>query len=212
MMIKSPLTRLVIISFLLLPHTGAQAREARLDLFLKNLETFSAGFEQTLLNEYGEELEKSVGVVYMMKPGKFHWAYYEPYSQIIISDGITLWIYDEDLEQVTIKELAGSIEDSPAAVLTGDLDIDKHYLVIDQGISKGMDWQELTPRDLDSQYKSVRLGFKGDNLAAMVLYDNLGQETRIKFLDTKRNLSLKEDLFEFKPPEGVDIIDERPQH
>ena len=96
--------------------------------------------------------------------------------------------------------------------MTGDLDIDKHYLVIDQGISKGMDWQELTPRDLDSQYKSVRLGFKGDNLAAMVLYDNLGQETRIKFLDTKRNLSLKEDLFEFKPPEGVDIIDERPQH
>lgn len=210
-MIKSPFSQIMAYCLLLFFLTGAQAKEPRLDHFLKNLDTFSAGFEQTLLNEYGEEMEKSVGVVYLKKPGKFHWVYYEPYPQFIISDGLSLWIYDKDLDQVTIRDVAGSIEDSPAAVLTGDLDIDKYYVVIDLGTSKGVDWQELTPRDVNSQYNSVRLGFKGDKLVGMILFDNLGQQTRIKFLDTKRNLTLKNDLFEFKPPRGVDVIDERPQ-
>lgn len=208
-MLKKSVVLFVTFHFLLFVLISAYAEGSRLDQFLNKLETFSAGFEQTLANEYGEELEKSVGVVYLMTPGKFHWAYYEPYSQFIISDGITLWIYDEDLEQVTIREMSESVENSPAAVLGGDIDIDQHYVVIDLGKSDGIDWQELTPRDVDSQYNSVRLGFKGNELAGMILFDNLGQETRITFLDTKCNLSLDNSLFKFEIPEGVDVIDER---
>ena len=181
----------------------------RLEHFLDNLETFSAGFEQILSNEFGEEIETSVGVVYLMTPGKFHWAYYEPYSQFIISNGITLWIYDEDLEQVTIRRMSDSIENSPAAVLGGDIDIDAHYVVIDLEAKDGINWLELTPRDNDSQYDSIRLGFNNENLAEMILFDNLGQETRIRFLDAKRNLTLDHSLFVFDPPEGVDVIDDR---
>ena len=211
-MIKSPFIQLVTFCFLLFSHFSVQAKDNKLDQFLNKLETFSAGFEQTLVNEYGEEIEKSVGVVYLKTPGKFHWVYYEPYSQFIISDGITLWIYDEDLEQVTIRNISDSIENSPAAILGGDIDIDAHYVVIDMGKSKGLSWLELTPRDIDSQYNSVRLGFKGNELAAMTLFDNLGQETRIRFLDSRRNPTLKNSLFTFEPPEGIDVIDERQQH
>ena len=93
----------------------------RLRLFLEDLSSLKAPFEQTLLSQYGEELDKSSGMLYVQRPGKFHWAYSQPYVQYLISDGNTLWIYDEDLEQVTIRDVASIIEDSPAALLGGEL-------------------------------------------------------------------------------------------
>ncbi len=183
--------------------------DSRLDTFLINLETFSAAFEQSLYNEVGEELEKSAGVFYLRRPGMFHWAYREPYSQLIISDGITLWVYDEDLEQVIIKDISESIENSPAAILGGGININDHYVVIDMGIMDGINWLELTPRDTESQYDSIRLGFKDEELSNMLLFDNLGMKNLITFEDIKTNNSLNLELFKFSPPEGIDIIDNR---
>jgi outer membrane lipoprotein carrier protein len=180
-----------------------------LETFIGDLNTFSAGFEQTLMNELGEEMERSVGALYVERPGKFHWAYWEPFPQLIVSDGRSLWIYDEDLEQVTIKDVTASIDDSPAALLGGDVDVDAHYVVIEVGETEGIRWLELTPRDIESQYETVRLGFRDGDLAAMELFDNLGQKTRIAFQDIRRNPSLERRLFEFTPPEGVDVVDER---
>jgi len=180
-----------------------------LETFLAGLDTFSAGFEQTLLNELGEEMEKSVGALYVERPGKFQWAYWEPFPQLIVSDGRSLWIYDEDLEQVTIRDVTASIDDSPAALLGGDVDVDTHYVVIEAGESEGVQWLELTPRDIESQYETVRLGFRDGELAAMELFDNLGQKTRIVFQDVRRNPPLEQKLFAFTPPEGVDVVDER---
>lgn len=180
-----------------------------LESFLSGLDTFSAGFEQTLLNELGEELERSIGTLYVERPGRFHWGYWEPFPQIIVSDGRSLWIYDEDLEQVTIRDVTASIEDSPAALLGGDVDVDAHYVVIESGEVDGVRWLDLTPRDIESQYETVRLGFREGELAGMELFDNLGQKTRIEFQDVRRNPPLEDGLFEFSPPAGVDVIDER---
>jgi outer membrane lipoprotein carrier protein len=180
-----------------------------LETFLADLDTFSAGFEQTLLNELGEELEKSLGALYVERPGKFHWAYWEPFPQLIVSDGRSLWIYDEDLEQLTIRDVTASIDDSPAALLGGDVDVDLHYVVIDAGETEGVRWIDLTPRDIESQYETVRLGFREGELAGMELFDNLGQKTRITFQDVRRNPPLEPRLFGFTPPEGVDVVDER---
>lgn len=180
-----------------------------LEMFLADLNTFSAGFEQTLVNELGEEMERSVGALYVERPGKFHWAYWEPFPQLIVSDGRSLWIYDEDLEQVTVKDVTASIDDSPAALLGGDVDVDAHYVVLEAGESEGVQWLELTPRDIESQYETVRLGFRDGDLAAMELFDNLGQKTRIVFQDVRRNPPLEAGLFEFTPPAGIDVVDER---
>jgi len=188
---------------------GVEAGETRLDRFLDGLDTLSAGFEQTLLSEFDEELEASSGNVYIQRPGRFQWTYREPYSQLIISDGATLWIYDEDLEQVTIKDAVHSIDDSPAAILGGDVRIDEHYVVLELGETDGVAWLELTPRNIDSEYSSVRLGFRENELAGMILFDNLGQKTQITFQDVRRNRRLDDGLFEFQPPEGVDVIDSR---
>ena len=204
---------LLTINFLLFTVTpmtvNADSPNQILDGFLNGLETYSAAFEQQLYDETGMELEKSVGVFYMRRPGMFHWAYLEPYSQLIISDGITLWIYDEDLEQVSIKTITNQIDESPAAILGGDVKIEDHYVAVELEAEGDINWLELTPRDLESQYDTIRLGFKQDHLVKMVLFDNLGQKNLITFLDTKRNSKLNLELFSFTPPAGVDVIDNR---
>ncbi len=177
--------------------------------FLHGLESFSAGFEQKLFSEFEEELEHSVGTVYIQRPGKFQWAYFEPYNQSIISDGTALWIYDEDLQQATVKDVTHSLGDSPASILDGSGDIDAHYVVLNTGIQEAVEWLELTPRDADSDYTTLRLGFTGGDLAGMVMFDNLGQRTEITFKDARRNTKLNPALFIFTPPPGLDVIDSR---
>ena len=183
--------------------------ETRLERILGELESYSAAFEQIRLNSAGETVETAIGVVYLQRPGRIHWAYWEPYVQLIISDGASVWIYEEDLEQVIIRDATDSIEDSPAAVLGGNVKIDEHYIVLELGGEEGADWLGLTPKDLDAQYESIRLGFVDKQLSGMVLQDGMGNRTNIRFLDTQRNPALAPELFRFTPPEGVDIIDNR---
>ena len=105
--------------------------------------------------------------------------------------------------------MSNQIEDSPAAILGGDVIINDHYVVIEMEQKDGLNWLELTPRDLESDYESIQLGFKGELLLKMILFDNLGNQNLITFLDSKRNTPLDLKLFRFTPPEGIDIIDNR---
>lgn len=201
----------LLFTFCLLPAFPAYAGNAPdpLEKFLHDLDSFKADFTQTLSNEHGEVLEKSSGIVYMQTPRKFRWVYQEPYSQLIITDGTTLWIYDEDLQQVTIRDVSESIDNTPAAIISGQQDIDDYYIKNDMGKIEGADWIELTPRDVDSQYRSIRLGFDNGELAMMILFDNLGQVTRIDFSNISRNKRFGGPLFTFTPPDNVDVIDDR---
>ena len=199
-------------SLLLVAAVSAQelgVQDKPLREFLAGLKSFSAGFEQKLYSEFDEELEHSVGTVYIQRPGKFQWAYFEPYTQSIISDGAALWIYDEDLQQATVKDATHSLGDSPASILDGSGDIDVHYVVLNTGVQAGVEWLELTPRDADSDYTTLRLGFSGSTLSGMVMFDNLGQRTEITFKDARRNKKLDPALFDFTPPAGLDVIDSR---
>ena len=203
------LYKTAVILFLTATISANAENDTPLDKFLNKLDTFQADFKQTLINEKGEELETVTGIVYMQSPGKFRWDYKDPYSQIIITDGITLWIYDKDLEQVTIKDISGTIDDTPAAILSGEENINEHFVIIPMGDIYGYDWIELTPKDIENQYSRIRMGFDKDKLGMMVMFDNLGQTTRIDFQNSRRNKSLESSLFTFEPPEGVDVIDDR---
>ena len=180
-----------------------------LAFFLDQLDSFQADFKQTLSNEQGEVLETSTGKVYMQNPGRYRWEYEVPYEQLLITDSNTLWIYDKDLEQVTIKDVSQAIDNTPAAIISGKQNIHENFVVVNMGMIEGFDWIELTPRDIDNQYRSVRIGFDKNNLGMMILNDNLGQITRIDFLNPVRNQRLGGPLFTFEMPQGVDVIDER---
>ncbi|HKK16651.1 MAG TPA: outer membrane lipoprotein chaperone LolA [Gammaproteobacteria bacterium] len=195
--------------FLLAFPAYAGNAQGPLEKFLQDLESFKADFTQTLSNEHGEVLETSSGVVYMQSPQKFRWVYQEPYSQLIITDGTTLWMYDEDLQQVTIHDVSETIDSTPAAIISGQENIDAYYIKNAMGEIEGADWIELTPRNVDSQYSSIRLGFDNGELAMMILFDNLGQVTRIDFSNISRNKRFGGPLFTFSPPDNVDVIDDR---
>ncbi len=199
---------------LLACHAASADTPGKLEDFLQRLDTFSAVFEQVLTGAAGEQLERSSGVVYLKRPGMFRWAYRQPYAQQLISDGRTLWIYDEDLEQVSIHSASEMIRATPAAILSGDVALDEHYVMLalppEEGIPQdGIQWLELTPRDIDSQYRALQLGFKGQAMVSMILFDQLGQKTRIDFKNPSLNPALKRQQFQFSPPAGIDIIDNR---
>ena len=187
----------------------ADGKSDPLAFFLDELESFQADFKQTLSNEQGVMLETSTGKVYMQNPGRYRWVYEKPYAQLLITDSKTLWIYDQDLEQVTIKDISSAIDNTPAAIISGKQNINEHFVVVNMGVIEGFDWIELTPRDIDNQYRSVRIGFDKNNLGMMILNDNLGQITRIDFLNPVRNKRMGGPLFTFSVPAGVDVIDER---
>ena len=190
-----------------------------LDIFLEDLDTFSADFEQSLIGASGEILETTRGAVQLRRPGMFSWLYREPYIQKIISDGATLWIYEEDLEQVTISDASVAIEDTPALIFSGDFSIAEHYVVVEleseddlawlELTPRNLAWLELTPRNLEAQYRSLRLAFSNTELRGMVLFDSLGQTLLITFANAIRNPELKREYFRFSPADGVDIIDAR---
>ncbi len=180
-----------------------------LDGFLDGLETFSADFEQKLIDASGEVLETSKGSVLLRRPGMFSWSYREPYTQKIISDGKSLWVYEEDLEQVTISDASAAVEDTPALIFSGRYSIDEHYVINELDGDAGLAWLELTPRNLESQYRALRLAFSGAKLSGMILFDSLGQTLLISFENTRRNPDLNRELFRFTPADNIDVIDAR---
>jgi outer membrane lipoprotein carrier protein len=201
------LINLYLVFYVLIFMSNVQADP--LQEFLDDFKSLEANFVQTLLNENGEELEKTTGTLLLQQPGKFHWSYEIPYTQKIISNGDVLWIFDEDLEQLTIREMGNAINQTPAGIILGNNSIKEHFIQADIGVIEGFDWIELTPKDLEAQYKNIRIGFDNTKLGMMIIVDNLGQTTRIDFSDVKKNTELSSTVFEFETPENVDVIDER---
>ncbi len=208
-MAKLKLILFIFIYFFSATLSNAESLNDPLQNFLKNLESLEVRFIQKLVNENGEELEKTEGVLYLQRPEKFYWHYQKPYSQKIISNGNILWIFDEDLEQVTVKNIDNRIDETPAGIILGNKSIQEHFVHLNMGVIDGYDWVELTPKNLEAQYKNIKMGFDGDKLGMMIITDNLEQTTRIDFSDFKKNITLSSSIFNFEVPNNVDIYDER---
>lgn len=206
-MFKQSITVMLLSAFTL--AAAASQGEASLRAFLSDLESLQAEFTQQLFNEHGDLLDTASGTLYLQRPGKFNWQYREPYEQEILTDGRTLWIYDKDLEQVTIRDVQTGLQDTPAAILGGTADIDDLYEIIDMGDVEGYNWVRLRALRDDGQYSDVRIGFDGDRLGMMVMFDNLGQTTRIDFEDSELNVAIDPNVFNFSPPPNVDVLDDR---
>lgn len=179
-----------------------------LKTFVQQTQTARAQFKQTVQGKKMAAAQESSGTMELQRPGKFRWVYDQPYQQLIVGDGVKLWMYDADLKQVTVKKLDLAIGGSPAALLAGKNEIEKHFNLKDLGKRAGLDWLEATPKDKDSTFENVRMGFNGDVLEAMELHDNFGQTTLLKFSHLERNPKLAPDAFRFTPPKGVDVIGE----
>ena len=176
------------------------------DSFVEDITTFSAGFEQVLLDADGEVLERTTGTLEISRPGKFRWSYVEPYEQWLIADGINIWSYDLDLAQVTVKPQADALANTPALLLGGAED------ALDQFDYEGSyketvtTWVRLAPKNTESGFMRVELGFIDDVLNRMVFFDNLDQTTLVEFNTLAVNTPIGAERFEFLVPDDVDVV------
>ena len=180
----------------------------RLKAFIAGAKTAEADFSQTVTDRNGRITQRASGKMAFARPGKFRWDYTTPYSQVIVGDGTRLWLYDADLDQVTVKPLGEIVAGTPAALLAGDNAIEKYFNLKDARDADGLEWLEATPRSRDTTFESIRMGFRGDTLAQMELLDQFGQRTTLKLSRFARNLSLPAARFKFTPPKGADVIGE----
>ena len=148
----------------------------------------------------------SSGTFLFARPGKFIWSYEKPYEQVLQADGDKLYVYDKDLNQVTVRTLGGALGASPAAILFGSNDLDKNFTLRDAGVKDGIDWLELTPKAKDTQFQRVGIGFRDGNLEAMELHDVFGNVTLLTFSNIQKNPPLKPNQFKFTVPKGADVI------
>lgn len=175
--------------------------------FFKNLKTLSADFKQSVENSQLSTVELSKGKLWIERPGKFRWDYKTPYLQEIVSDGKKIWIYDADLEQVTVKTIDQTLGNTPALLLSDNKPLTDSFTINEAGQFDGLSWVELVPKDTDAGFSSIRLGFDKQQLVEMLLKDNLGQMTMLTFKQVKRNKTVDAKLFQFTPPPGADVFD-----
>jgi outer membrane lipoprotein carrier protein len=180
--------------------------EQRLNTALRSLDNLRADFKQTVLDDNQQVVQQSSGQVSIQRPDKFRWEYKKPYEQQIIADGKELWVYDVDLEQVTVKPMDQALASAPIMVLMKNQDIESGFDVSEIGQKKYLFWIELMPKQQDMEYSSVYLGLEGHTLKAMELRDRFGQSTRIVFENERENVVFDTKTFKFSPPPGVDVF------
>ncbi|MDT8384586.1 MAG: outer membrane lipoprotein chaperone LolA [Gammaproteobacteria bacterium] len=193
---------------LLLPLSlPAASVTERLQAFFAEQGSMRADFVQTVQAAAFAQPEQSSGTLLLQRPNRFRWDYIQPYQQQIVADGQRLWIYDVDLEQVIVKPMDAALGDTPALLLSGTGDVSERFevsAITDR--EDALQWVRLIPKQADTGFKEIRLGFGPQHLLSMELVDGFGQQTRLVFTNVQTGVSLPEERFRFVPPKGVDVV------
>ncbi len=183
-----------------------QAGQKRVESFLQGLDGLQAEFKQVLTDRNGQPIDEASGTLAISRPDRFRWDYREPYQQVIVADGARVWIYDTDLEQVTVRKLDETLSATPAMLLSGRSSLSDNFAVTQTTQEGSVEWIRMEPRRDDTDFRWVRLGFEGAVLKYMQLADKLGQTTGLEFSKVERNPPLDPSRFTFTVPPGADVI------
>ena len=184
----------------------AGARD-ELKSFTTGLKGLDGQFTQQVHDGNGKLKETSSGRVALLAPRQFRWEYTKPYPQLIVADGSKVWIYDPDLQQVTVREQGAEEQNTPLTALIDPGKLDQQFNVKEAGTADGLQWLVLTPKNGgEASFESARLGFGKDGLARMEVQDAVGQRTTLSFSGWKRNPAFASGTFKYTPGKGVDVI------
>jgi outer membrane lipoprotein carrier protein len=189
----------------------------KLKTFIAATHSAQANFTQEVLDQNGKHIQSASGIMQFQRPGKFRWTYQKPYEQLIIGDGAKFWLYDVDLNQVTVKKLDAALGSSPAALLSGSNEIELGFTLTESGSKDNLEWLQATPKgqsskgpgskDQDSSFNKILMAFNAQSeLVVMELNDMFGHKTVLRFSGMQRNPKISEKLFRFTPPKGADVL------
>jgi outer membrane lipoprotein carrier protein len=202
--------RRAVLSGLILAATLSVARADSVDTlrqFLRETPSGQGSFTQTITAPDGVRQKVSSGRFEYQRPLRFRFNYLKPYEQLIVSDGSKVWIYDPDLQQASSRKLGSALDSSPAALLAGG-EPDKDFVLKAEGARNGLEWVQAQPRNKDGTVRDMRVGFRGKDPVTIEVTDNLGQRTVLQISAFQGNVALPRDNFVFKPPPGVDLVEQ----
>jgi outer membrane lipoprotein carrier protein len=175
--------------------------------FIRDVKTGRAQFTQTVTSPDGAKKKSSSGSFEFARPNRFRFAYAKPFEQLIVADGQKVWIFDADLNQASSRKFSSALGATPAALLAGG-SLDKDFDLASLPAKDGLDWVQATPKQKESAFKSVRVGFRGKELAAVEIVDAFDQRSLLQFSQFTSGIVFAADAFQFKPPPGADVIEQ----
>jgi len=179
---------------------------AQLKSFLDGTKTAQGMFKQVVASKTRPQTKDSGGTFAFLRPGKFRWTYDKPFEQLIVGDGMRVWIYDRDLNQVIVRKLDAALGATPAALLAGDNALEKNFTLTEGTAAGGLEFVDAVPKTQESQFTKVRMGFRDNLPSVMELTDAFGQITTLTFVTFERNPHLAATLFRFDVPAGADVV------
>lgn len=174
--------------------------------FVNNVITLEGSFQQSLTDADGVVLERTSGTLEIARPGQFRWSYVEPYEQWLIADGLNIWSYDLDLEQVTVKPQVEALANTPAMLLGGSAEALEQFSYGGTTVETETTWVRLEPKDQHSGFVGVEMGFVDGELRRMIFFDHLEQTTYVALENVKVNEPINATRFEFEVPDDVDVV------
>lgn len=191
----------------LISPVWAEGGRQKLDEFFAGVDTMQSAFTQQVIDDKGKVRQSSSGNVYLSRPGKFRWEYAAPDKHQIVADGKNVWVYDVELDQVTVKPMKQALSAAPVGLLTQKQKVEQQFNVEDMDADgSNLEWFRLTPHKKDSDFTSMDLGVSAAGVEEMILNDKFGQMTYIKFQGLRTNVDIDTGNFTFTPPKGVDVI------
>jgi outer membrane lipoprotein carrier protein len=197
---------LILAIALLNPGVSAHAASDPLDRFFNDVLTFKASFNQVVLDEALNPIQESSGTLYLQRPNKFRWDYDQPFKQHIVSDGKQIWVYDVELQQVTVRKMDGALGNTPAILLAGKGKLGDNFQVKVLGKQGTLEWVKMIPKNKDGGFEDIRVGFEKGKIRKLEMIDSFGQITRIDLRNNRENKRINKSKFRFTPPKGVDVV------
>lgn len=207
-----PLVNLIVVLWVCLSSAlvvadSEQNSATQLRVLLDAMNTLQGKFTQTLYDVKGQALDESTGTFVLQRPGKFYWKTEQPYPQLLVSNQQTIWLYDPDLEQVTVRPFTDDLQRTPALLLSEDISrLQESFTIQYERVEPQQEKFTLTPKVTTGLFQHLTLVFVAGQLQAFHLQDNLGQATDFTLREVERNLAVDSALFNFTPPPGVDVL------
>lgn len=207
---KKTIATLLLSGFAVLSHAGAMDS---LENFIKTAKSGHADFTQTVTspgkNGGAARTKTSTGTFDFQRPSRFRFEYRKPFEQTLVADGQTLWLYDKDLNQVSSRKQASVLAQTPAALIAASPDLQslrRDFELQELPDAQGLQWVQATPKIVEGQVARMRIGFRGDQLAALDILDRFGQHSTLAFSNMQVNSGVSADAFHFAPPKGADVV------
>lgn len=203
------MVKFFIFLFFVLPLSAYAGATDKLKNFIASTHSAQGNFTQEVRDKSGKRIQSASGTMQFVRPGKFRWVYQKPYEQLIVGDGEKFWLHDVELNQVSVKKIDAALGSSPAALLSGNNEIERGFKLKDIGTRDSLEWLQATPRAQDTSFEKILMAFNAQSeLMVMELQDAFGHTTVLRFSKLKRNPQLSPQLFKFVPPKGADVLGE----